>query len=348
MNQAISCIGQASPPRLQWGSFFLLFIFWAFTMALASFRTLRVPGLVLALAAFAGSGAMAQLAPTAAGPAAPVGEIKGTALVHTAESARGVMAGAQVALPASVTGGAPYLGPLRGAPAQAKARVPVVVFLHGSSGLGLKAIEEWQRWLATMGVASVAPNSFALPERLTYTSPIGKPVYEQVHALRGSEIDIAVAGLGAAPWADAQRLVLAGTSEGATAVARHAGPPFAGRMIYAWSCEDNYFVAAHGTRIAPHPAGAQRDQRHRPVLLAEQHLARQPRRRGHCVRHWPTNKSATIVLIPRRAAHAAEPAGGAPRHRGLCAGFSQALNGAPSRRCVRIASAALPGPSTLA
>jgi hypothetical protein len=59
-----------------------------------------------------------------------------------------------------------------------KARVPVVVFLHGSSGLGLKAIGEWQQWLATLGVASIAPDSFALPDRLTYTSPVGKDVYE--------------------------------------------------------------------------------------------------------------------------------------------------------------------------
>ena len=31
-------------------------------------------------------------------------------------------------------------------------RAPVVVFLHGSSGLGLKAIGEWQLWLADLGI----------------------------------------------------------------------------------------------------------------------------------------------------------------------------------------------------
>jgi hypothetical protein len=38
------------------------------------------------------------------------------------------------------------------------------------------------------------------------------------------------------------RLILAGTSEGAVPVARHAGGEFAARMLYAWSCELNYFV----------------------------------------------------------------------------------------------------------
>lgn len=298
MNQAISCIGQASPPRLQWGSFFLLFIFWAFTMALASFRTLRVPGLVLALAAFAGSGAMAQLAPTAAGPAAPVGEIKGTALVHTAESARGVMAGAQVALPASVTGGAPYLGPLRGAPAQTKARVPVVVFMHGSSGLGLKAIGEWQQWLASLGVASIAPDSFALPDRLTYKSPIEKATYEKIHALRLSEVTLAVQALPSLAWADTSRLVLAGTSEGAPAVARYTGGEFAGRILYSWSCENNYFVEQHRTAM---PSD-------RPVLnvMSSTDVFFSPSNawlgnaaaKGHCGDALAANKQASVVLIP--------------------------------------------------
>jgi len=62
----------------------------------------------------------------------------------------------------------------------------VVVFLHGSSGLSLKVIAEWQAWLAGSGLASVAPDSFAPPDRLTYTAPIDKDAYEKIHALRQS------------------------------------------------------------------------------------------------------------------------------------------------------------------
>ena len=75
----------------------------------------------------------------------PVGEVKGTATAHTEASAKGVMAGAQLVLPTQATGGAAYVGAFKDAPATARNKVPVVVFLHGSSGLGLKAIGEWQQ-----------------------------------------------------------------------------------------------------------------------------------------------------------------------------------------------------------
>lgn len=257
-------------------------------------RILAAPALALLLAACAATPPAPT--PVAAAAATPAGEIKGRAVVHTEASRAEVLASAQVALPAS--SGAAFFGRWRDIPAAARQPVPVVVFLHGSSGLGLKAIEEWQRWLATLGVASVAPNSFALPERLTYSSPIAKPVYEQIHALRGSEIDIAAAGLATAPWADGQRLVLAGTSEGATAVARHAGPPFAGRMIYAWSCEDNYFVATHGTRIAPTQPVLNVISATDPFFSPSNSWLGNPAARGHCGAALAANKNATIVLIP--------------------------------------------------
>lgn len=124
-------------------------------------------------------------------------------------------------MPASATGGAVYAGRHRDAPREVKARVPVVVFLHGSSGLALKAIGEWQLWLASLGVASFAPDSFGLPDRVTYSSPVDKAFYEKLHALRLSEIGLAVQALQSAPWADTSRMVLAGASEGAVAVARY-------------------------------------------------------------------------------------------------------------------------------
>lgn len=229
---------------------------------------------------------------------APVGEVKGSAVVHTTESARAVVQGAAVVLPASVTGAAIFSGPMRDAPREVKGRAPVVVFLHGSSGLGLKAIGEWQQWLATLGVASIAPDSFGLPGRLTYKSPVGKDVYEKIHALRLSEIDMALKALQDAPWADTSRLILAGTSEGATAVARYAGTGFAGRILYSWSCEDNYFVEQHRTAL---PAS-------QPVLNVmsatdvffspSNGWLGNPAARGHCGDALKDHKRASIVLIP--------------------------------------------------
>lgn len=190
------------------------------------------------------TGACLLLATAQAQTTAPKGEIMGTAWEHTAASLAGTLQQADVVLPAAATGGAVFSGKFKDAPTTAKARVPVVLFLHGSSGLGLKAIGEWQQWLATLGVASIAPDSFALAGHVTYKSPIDVASYERIHALRASEIAPTLAALKAAAWADPQRLVLAGTSEGAVPVARQAGSDFAAKMMFAWSCEANYFVQA--------------------------------------------------------------------------------------------------------
>lgn len=234
-----------------------------------------------------------------AGPAAavPAGETKGTATRHDATSRAAVVARAQTALPAGVAGAAPWFGRWSALPAELRGSVPVVVFLHGSSGLGLKAIEDWQRWLAERGVASVAPDSFALPDRLTYKSPVGKDVYERIHALRASEIDAMQAALAQARWADARRLVLAGTSEGAVAVARHDGTGFAGRMLFAWSCEDNYFVQTHRTVAAPEQPVLNVISSSDPFFSPANGWLGNPGARGHCGATFSANKAATVVLI---------------------------------------------------
>lgn len=230
--------------------------------------------------------------------AVPAGEVKGTAVTHTAASARGVMDNAALVLPARATGTGIYAGPLRDAPRTGGAPVPVVVFLHGSSGLGLKAIGEWQRWLAGLGVASVAPDSFALPDRITYKSPVSKAVYEQVHALRLSEVALALQALRQQPWADTSRLVLAGTSEGAAAVARHDGTGFAGRIIYSWSCENNYFVQAHRSVLPPGQPVLNVMSSTDVYFSPTNAWLGNPAAKGHCGDALRDHKNASIMLIP--------------------------------------------------
>jgi dienelactone hydrolase len=236
--------------------------------------------------------AVAQPAPTAPGT------LKGSAVAHTASSRTEAIANANIALPAAATGGSIWFGKWRDAPRTVQARVPVVVFLHGSSGLGLKAIEDWQRWLAGLGVASVAPDSFALADRLTYTSPVGKDIYEQIHALRASEIALATAALREVPWADASRMVLAGTSEGATAVARHGGDEFAGRVIYAWSCEDNYFVDAHRTAATPDRPVLNVISTVDPFFSKANGYLGNATASGHCGAAFAGNRNTAVVLVP--------------------------------------------------
>lgn len=241
--------------------------------------------------------AQTPVSPLSPQPATPVGEVKGTATQHTAASSLGAAQRASVVLPASVTGGAIYSGTLANAPKDTKAKVPVVVFMHGSSGLELKAIGEWQMWLASLGVASIAPDSFALPDRMTYKSPVGKDVYEKIHALRASEIPLALNALRLAPWADASRLVLAGTSEGGLAVARYSGNEFAGRMLYSWSCENNYFVNDHRTAAITKPVLNVMSSTDVFFSPSNSWLGNNAAK-GYCGDALKDNKQATIVLIP--------------------------------------------------
>jgi dienelactone hydrolase len=227
----------------------------------------------------------------------PQGEAKGSAWKHTQLSAADVVANADVALPAQATGGESYFGKLAQAPRIAKAKVPVILFLHGSSGLGLKAIGEWQRWLATLGYASIAPDSMVLPDRITYTSPVGKDVYEKIHALRASEITLVLNALGDLAWADPRRLVLSGASEGGPAAARYQGPVFAGRMIFSWTCEDNYFVDAHRTVIPSEPVLNVMSATD-PFFSRTNAYIGNGGVQGHCGAALREHRNTTIVLIP--------------------------------------------------
>ena len=230
--------------------------------------------------------------------AAPTGEIKGTAWAHTLQSLAASVQNANVVLPAQATGGAAYSGKWNAMPASAKGKVPVVLFLHGSSGLGLKAIGEWQQWLAAQGIASVAPDSFALPDHVTYKSPIDKASYERIHALRASEIAPALAAVQTAPWADTSKLVLAGTSEGAVPVARFDGREFAARMLYAWSCEPNYFVEAPRNAFEADKPVLNVISSTDPFFSRTNAWLGNADAQGHCGAALKENPRAAVVLVP--------------------------------------------------
>ncbi|WP_088278405.1 dienelactone hydrolase family protein [Ideonella sp. A 288] len=258
----------------------------------------------------------------AAQPAAPTGEIKGEAWVHTAETLAATARQADVCLPAAATGGAIACGKLEALPQPAGARVPVVVFLHGSSGLGLKAIGEWQRWLAGLGFASMAPDSFALPGHVTYKSPIDKDSYERIHALRASEIAPALAALRSQPWADPGRLILAGTSEGAVPVARYAGTEFIARLLFAWSCEDNYFVKAPQNAFEPGKPVLNVISATDPFFSKSNSWLGNAAAQGHCGAALKDNARAAVLLVP----NAPHTLLNLPAARSATAGFLQLLS----------------------
>lgn len=242
--------------------------------------------------------AQAQTAAPAATAVAPKGEIMGTAWVHTAASLLASAQQADVVLPAKATGGAVFTGKLKDVPALSGGKVPVVVFMHGSSGLGLKAIGEWQQWLATLGYASVAPNSFTLPERATYKSPIDVDAYERMHALRQSEIAPTLAALKSQSWVDANQLVLAGTSEGSVSVARYTGKEFAARMLFAWSCEPNYFVKEPQNAFEDGKPVLNIISSTDPFFSKSNAWLGNANAAGHCAAALKGNALASVLLIP--------------------------------------------------
>jgi dienelactone hydrolase len=231
-------------------------------------------------------------------PLVPAGELKGSAWVHTRESLAATVQQADVCLPPAATGAATFCGKFSSIPPLSGRRVPVVVFLHGSSGLGLKAIGEWQQWLASLGYASIAPDSFALADRVTYKSPIDKESYERIHALRASEIAPALAALRGQAWADFGRLILAGTSEGAVPVARYPGSEFVARILYAWSCEANYFVKEPRNAFEPSKPVLNVISASDPFFSRSNAWLGSPEAQGHCGAALKENARASILLVP--------------------------------------------------
>ncbi|WP_072577058.1 alpha/beta hydrolase [Suttonella ornithocola] len=179
--------------------------------------------------------------------------VTGEAYQHTEASIQAGISNAQVALPTSLNHGKIYQGKFADLP-KIEGKAPVVIFLHGSAGIDPKyGYDHWQKWLAAHGIASFIFDSLQLENRLRYQSPADKEIYEKVHQLRSSEIGIALDALKKTSWAETNKLFLAGNAEGAIAVARYDGDAFLGKLIYSWSCEDNYYVKHHNTSLKPTP-----------------------------------------------------------------------------------------------
>ena len=268
------------------------------------------------LAALLVLSSLAAVAQTAT-PLALKGEIMGSAWVHTAESLLASAQQADVVLPAKATGGAIFNGKLKDIPKLSGSKVPVVVFMHGSTGLALKAIGEWQQWLAGLGYASVAPDSFSLPNRVTYKSPIDVDSYERVHALRGSEIAPTVQALKSQTWVDASQLILAGSSEGSVPVAQYTGTEFMARILYAWSCEQNYFVKEPKNAFETGKPVLNIISSTDPFFSKSNSWVGNANPAGHCGAALKGNASASVLLIP----DAQHTVLGVPAARQATAGF---------------------------
>ena len=121
---------------------------------------------------------------------------------------------------------------------------PVVLYLHGCTGLG-NADEEVMDLVASQGALVIAPDSFARRGR-----PLQCNQKEQtggqnlfVYAFRQAEISFALQKIVYAPWIRSGPKILFGVSEGGVAAALYRGMAFSGRVIAQWTCHGDPLVA---------------------------------------------------------------------------------------------------------
>ncbi|MBM3502890.1 MAG: hypothetical protein FJX65_03345 [Alphaproteobacteria bacterium] len=120
-------------------------------------------------------------------------------------------------------------------------RVPLVVFLHGCTGIGDVPFFEA---LARQGYAVVVPDSFARRFRPLQCDPRtlrgGNNVF--VYDFRATELTYALEQIGKTDWVDFSNLFLIGASEGAVAAALFRGEVFNARVLLQWTCHGQALV----------------------------------------------------------------------------------------------------------
>ena len=129
-------------------------------------------------------------------------------------------------------------------------KAPVVVYMHGSGQAidrsgdfpKLKWDYGYAEWITQAGYIFVGPDSYGFKNRPSFSSPVPKEFYEEVHNIRQAEVAQAATSLAEQDFTDTGEMYLLGVSEGAMAAARYAGKEFKGRLVLSWSCEPGYFT----------------------------------------------------------------------------------------------------------
>lgn len=116
-------------------------------------------------------------------------------------------------------------------------RMPIVVYLHGCTGL---ANHDWQwaRTLTAQGLIVVQPDSFARPHRRANCDPLTHRVglFPAAAAMRDEELRFALERLAHTDWADPARIFVMGHSEGGRAAMTNVLPGVRGTIVSGWGC----------------------------------------------------------------------------------------------------------------
>ena len=135
------------------------------------------------------------------------------------------------------------------------AKVPVVVYLHGCSGIW-EGTRHRIRLMADMGFVVVAPASFArrkYPQSCDVASNRGS-LYRGTLRIRQNDARHAVEQVRALPFTDPSRVVLMGLSEGAITAATYdfgaASAQATHRIVEGWTCNAGW-LEYHGLKAGP-------------------------------------------------------------------------------------------------
>lgn len=121
-------------------------------------------------------------------------------------------------------------------------KYPVVIFMHGCTGIEDHAEVQWGNYLREQGFIVVIPNSLARKDRHRSCDGATAAYFgtHVTHRLRQQEIDDAYERVVKSEWAQKQNVFLMGHSEGGIAAARTKRGDFQAIVISGWTCTSKY------------------------------------------------------------------------------------------------------------
>ena len=119
---------------------------------------------------------------------------------------------------------------------------PVVIFMHGCTGIESHAEMQWGKYLRDLGFIVVIPDSLARKDRHRSCDGATAAYFgtHTTHRLRQQEIDYAYEKVMISAWAQKKNVFLMGHSEGGIAAARTRRGDFQGIIISGWTCTSKY------------------------------------------------------------------------------------------------------------
>ena len=133
---------------------------------------------------------------------------------------------------------------------------PVVIYLHGCTGIVDWHDYDWGKTLSSNGYIVILVDSMARAGRIPNCDPVAKTggLFPQAHDYRQQEITYALEQINKSNWADKNRIYLIGYSEGGAAVARAKQKGTRANVILAWTCAwrgDRFLGGVHSPKDVP-------------------------------------------------------------------------------------------------